>query len=57
MYYLQHNKEQRVFIDKELNRGHTLIRTLPADTWADARSQVEHYEFEHKKGHGYVYEE
>jgi len=55
MYYLQHNKEQRVFIDKELHRGHTLIRELPADTWLDARSQVLDYEFEYRKGWGYVY--
>ena len=57
MYYLQHNKKQRVFIDKELHRGHTLIRELLADTWAAARGQVLDYAFEHKQGHGYVYAE
>ena len=55
MYYPQHNKEHRVFIDKELHRGATAIRELPADTWLDARSQVLDYEFEYRKGWGYVY--
>lgn len=54
MYYLQH-KDRRVFIDKELHRGAELIRDIIADTWLAARSRVEHYEFEHKQGHGYVY--
>lgn len=54
VFHLQHDKVGRVILDKKLQRGNTLIRTIEAQTWIDARNTIEHYEFENMKGYGYV---
>ena len=52
-FYLQHNKEGRVFIDKREHASHTTIRAIDAATWGDARNNISDYEFDKVDGYGW----
>ena len=52
-FYLQHNKEGRVFIDKRKRASHTIIRAIDANSWVEARNSVSDYEFDKVEGYGW----
>ena len=52
-FYLQHNKECRVFIDKREHASHTTIRSIDAASWGDARDTISDYEFDKVEGYGW----
>ena len=52
-FYLQHNKEGRVLIDKREHASHTTIRTIDAASWGDARDTISDYEFDKVEGYGW----
>ena len=52
-FYLQSNKEGRVFIDKRMHVGNVKIREIEAPTWRDARETVHEFEFEKRDGYGW----
>ena len=52
-FYLQHNKEGRVFIDKREHASHTTIRAIDAVSWGDARDKISDYEFDKVEGYGW----
>ena len=52
-FYLQHNKEGRVLIDKREHASHTTIRAIDAASWGDARDTISNYEFDKVEGYGW----
>ena len=52
-FYLQHNKEGCVLIDKREHASHTTIRAIDAASWGDARDTVSDYEFDKVEGYGW----
>lgn len=52
-FYLQSNKEGRVFIDKRMHVCNVKIREIEAPTWRDARETVHEFEFEKRDGYGW----
>ena len=52
-FYLQHNKEGRVFIDKREHASHTTIRAIDAASWGDAHDKISDYEFDKVEGYGW----
>ncbi len=52
-FYLQHNKEGRVFIDKREHASHTTIRAIDAASWGDTRDTISDYEFDKVEGYGW----
>ena len=52
-FYLQHNKEGRVFIDKREHARHITIRAIDAASWGDARDKISDYEFDKVEGYGW----
>ena len=52
-FYLEHNKEGRVFIDKREHASHTTIRAIDAASWGDARDKISDYEFDKVEGYGW----
>ena len=52
-FYLQHNKEGRVLIDKREHASHTTIRAIDAASWSDARDKISDYEFDKVDGYGW----
>ena len=52
-FYLQHNKEGRVLIDKREHASHTTIRAIDGASWGDARDTISDYEFDKVEGYGW----
>ena len=52
-YYLLSNIERRVFIDNRIHDGCFVQRVISADSWMDARDQVDADEFVPIPGYGY----
>ena len=52
-YLLQKIKEGRVVLHEEKIKGAEIIRTIPAETWLDARESVHWAEFKKRDGYGY----
>ena len=52
-FYLQHNKEGRVFLDKREHASHTTIRTIKASSWREARETIHEFEFDKVDGYGW----
>lgn len=55
-YILQQLECGRIVLDTERHRKSEILRTIEADSWLEAREQIEPYEFIHRPGLGFFTE-